>query len=78
MRSRVRGGSNAVATDITGRAENGAETNCNTDTAKPWVRYRKSTFTFSEETAGPTVPCDPDYIYFRKSKWGGREIVIQS
>ena len=62
---------------ITGRAENGAETNVNTDTDKPWVRYRKSTFAFSEETVGPSVPTDPDYIYFKKSNWGGGEIVIQ-
>ena len=62
---------------ITGRAQNGAETDVDTDTAKPWVRYRKSTFAFSEETVGPTVPTDPDYIYFEKANWGGGEIVIQ-
>jgi len=69
------GGSSSSS--ITGRAINGAETDCNTDTAKPWVRYRKSTYAFSEETVGPAVPCDPDYIYFRKANWYGGEIVIQ-
>ena len=67
----------ASSTSITGRAQNGAETDVNTDTTKPWVRYRKSTFAFSEETVGPSVPTDPDYIYFKKSNWGGGEIVIQ-
>lgn len=62
---------------ITGRAVNGAETDCATDSTKPWVRYRKSTYAFSEETVGPAVPCDPDYIYFRKANWYGGEIVIQ-
>jgi len=64
-------------TGITGRTQNGAESDINTDSTKPWVRYRKSTFAFSEETVGPTVPTDPDYIYFKKANWGGGEIVIQ-
>lgn len=58
------------------RAPNGAETDGNASPEKPWIKYTKSTFKFSEETSGPAVPCNPDTAWFKKENWYGGEIVI--
>lgn len=66
-------------TEFSGRAyaPNGKETALlNSDAGKAWIKFRRDTYEFSEETGPPSTPWPSNEVWFRKAGVAGDIVVV--
>lgn len=49
-----------------------------TDDSKPWVKMKRQTWDISEDASGPSPPTQSNYVWRRKSDFGGRAMYFDA